>query len=400
MSSKSIVSLFSGCGGLDLGFSKAGFDVAWANEFDREIWETYEANHPDTVLDRRDIRNISSADILNCVGIIGGPPCQSWSEAGRQRGITDDRGKLFMQYIRILKDKQPQFFMAENVFGMLHGKHRDALSNIITGFNKAGYVVTYKLLNAVQHDVPQERKRLIFVGYHLDLNKTFDFDKIQKHPVRTLRDAIWDLQNTEVLVPNHEYMTGGFSSMYMSRNRVRGWDEPSFTIQAGGRHAPIHPQANKMINVGKDKWIFDPASPHPYRRLSIRECARIQTFPDEFVFHYRNLAAGYKMVGNAVPVNFAEAIAKAIHEDLFGSEFVQLKNGQSAKIGELGEEVLRSLGAWDAWIVGSPQTLNKYYMQGWESSARQAAADLDRNLEEVTEQRNFWDVERSGTTNT
>ncbi len=331
MSNKSIASLFSGCGGLDLGFSHTGFDVVWANEFDREIWETYEANHPDTSLDRRDIRKIPSSDIPDCIGIIGGPPCQSWSEAGCQRGITDDRGKLFMQYVRILKDKQPRFFMAENVSGMLHSKHSDAVKNIIAEFNEAGYVVSHKLLNAVEHNVPQDRKRLIFVGYHVDLDKVFDFDKVQKHQVRTLRDAIWDLQNAKAL--NHKYMPGGFSSMYMSRNRVRSWNEPSFTIQAGGRHAPIHPQANKMINVGKDKWVFDPDSPHPYRRLSVRECARIQTFPDDFVFHYRNLAAGYKMVGNAVPVNFAGAIAKAIHEDLFGEKFVQLQNGQLVKVG-------------------------------------------------------------------
>jgi DNA (cytosine-5)-methyltransferase 1 len=102
----------------------------------------------------------------------------------------------------------------------------------------------------------------------------------------------------------------------MSRNRVRSWDDPSFTIQAGGRHAPIHPQANKMILVEQDKWIFDPNSPKSYRRLSVRECARIQTFPDRFIFKYSNIADGYKMVGNAVPVNFAMALAKKIYTDI------------------------------------------------------------------------------------
>ena len=102
----------------------------------------------------------------------------------------------------------------------------------------------------------------------------------------------------------------------MSRNRVRTWNEPSFTIQAGGRHAPIHPQARKMIWLEKDKWMFDPNSPKPYRRLSVRECARIQTFPDTFIFKYENIANGYKMVGNAVPVNFAKALASQIIEDI------------------------------------------------------------------------------------
>ena len=102
----------------------------------------------------------------------------------------------------------------------------------------------------------------------------------------------------------------------MSRNRVRSWSEPSFTIQASGRHAPLHPQASKMILVGKDKRIFDPNSPLPYRRLSVRECARVQTFPDDFIFKYKYIADGYKMVGNAVPVNLARVLASKIFEDI------------------------------------------------------------------------------------
>ena len=328
---KAIVALFSGCGGLDLGFRKAGFNVVWANEYDKDIWESYEKNHLDTVLDRRDIREILSAEIPECVGIIGGPPCQSWSEAGSQRGINDERGKLFLDYVRILKDKQPLFFLAENVSGMLHKKHQVALNNIIAAFEEAGYVISYKLLNAIGYNVPQDRKRLIFIGYHVNLKKRFNFGLLkQSAKISTLRETIWDLRESVVSalgtnktnreschVPNHEYMTGGFSSIYMSRNRVRTWDEASFTIQAGGRHAPIHPQANRMIHVEKDKWIFDPNSPQPYRRLSVRECARIQTFPDDFIFHYKDLAAGYKMIGNAVPVNFSYALAEAIYADLF-----------------------------------------------------------------------------------
>jgi DNA (cytosine-5)-methyltransferase 1 len=111
-------------------------------------------------------------------------------------------------------------------------------------------------------------------------------------------------------------MIGGFSSMYMSRNRVRSWDEQSFTIQAGGRHAPIHPQAPKMKFIEQNKRIFVPGKEHLYRRLTVRECARIQTFPDDFIFYYDKVAAGYKMVGNAVPVNLAHFLAKAIKKQL------------------------------------------------------------------------------------
>lgn len=322
-----IVSLFSGAGGLDKGFEKAGFDVIWANEYDPTIWETFQLNFPKVVLEKRSITQISSEDVPSADGIIGGPPCQSWSEAGAGRGINDRRGKLFYDYIRLLKEKQPKFFLAENVSGILHPRHREAFLKIIKEFEDAGYAVSYKLLNANDYNVPEDRFRVIVVGYRKDLNKKFEFPVgLSIKPV--LKDAIYDLRlakpakegnktNGDALkIPNHEYMNGGFSTIYMSRNRVRSWNEPSFTIQAGGRHAPIHPQAPKMKFIEQNRRVFVPGKEHLYRRLSVRECARIQTFPDDFVFKYKNIADGYKMIGNAVPVNFAYYLAKKIYEDL------------------------------------------------------------------------------------
>ena len=321
-----IVSFFAGAGGLDLGFQKAGFDVIWANEYDKDIWETYEKNHPNTKLDRRSIVDIQSDEVPECDGIIGGPPCQSWSEAGSLRGINDKRGQLFYDFIRILEAKQPKFFLAENVSGMLLERHSEALKNIKELFKNAGtgYELSFKLLNASDFDVPQDRKRVFFVGIRKDLNFKFEFPQPLKKKV-TLEDKISDLQNTVVpakegnktnkencKVSNHEYMIGGFSSMFMSRNRVRSWDEQSFTIQAGGRHAPIHPQAPKMKFIEQNKRVFVPGKEDLYRRLSVRECARIQTFPDNFTFHYNHISAGYKMIGNAVLVNLAKHLAKSI----------------------------------------------------------------------------------------
>lgn len=322
-----IVSLFAGAGGLDLGFEKAGFQIAWANEFDNSIWETFEYNFPKTKLDKRSIIEIPSDNIPDTEGIIGGPPCQSWSEAGAGRGIKDRRGRLFFEYIRILKDKKPLFFLAENVSGMLLPRHREAFNDILNQFRDLDYNVSVALLNAHHYGVPQDRKRVIFVGLHKKTGKTFEFPKrLLKRP--TLKDAIWDLKNsakpagsynktnTEIDISNHEYMNGGFSTIFMSRNRVRNWNEPSYTIQAGGRHAPIHPQAPKMIFVEQDKRIFAPGKEELYRRLSVRECARIQTFPDNFIFKYKSVADGYKMVGNAVPVEFARHLALKIKADL------------------------------------------------------------------------------------
>ena len=195
-----------------------------------------------------------------------------------------------------------------------------------------GYDLSFKMLNAADYNVPQDRKRVIFVGIRKDLKKDFQFPSPLNKKV-SLEEAIGDLRDSEVpakdknqtnkescKIPNHEYMIGGFSTMYMSRNRVRAWDEQSFTIQAGGRHAPIHPQAPKMELVGKNHRIFVLGKEDLYRRLSVRECARIQTFPDDFIFYYKNISAGYKMIGNAVAVNFAEILANQIKSTLIVKE--------------------------------------------------------------------------------
>jgi len=325
--SPKLISLFSGAGGLDLGFVRAGFDIVMANEYDSTIWETYEKNHA-TPLIRGDIRKISSADFPECDGIIGGPPCQSWSEAGSLRGIDDPRGQLFYEYIRLLKDKKPKFFLAENVSGMLAKRHSDAVKNIVNLFEEAGYDVYIELLNASNFAIPQDRKRVFYVGIRKDLGCTFNFPEPIRKKV-TLSQAIGDLQDTVIPAQaknktngdicklcNHEYMIGGFSSIFMSRNRVRSWDEQSFTIQAGGRHAPIHPQAPKMVFIEQNKREFVKGKEDLYRRLSVRECARIQTFPDNFKFYYTDLSDAYKMIGNAVPVRLAYVMALAIRQAL------------------------------------------------------------------------------------
>ena len=201
-------------------------------------------------------------------------------------------------------------------------------NNIKNMFADCGYNVKHALLNAWDYGAPEDRKRVILVGYREDLGIEFNFNNLEKVERRlTLKDAISDLPEPlpaldknktngdtgETL--NNEYFTGDFSSMFMSRNRIRTWDEPSFTIQAGARHAPIHPASDPMKKIDKDKWEF--SGPN-YRRLSIRECARIQTFPDNFKFIYTSLADAYKMIGNAVPVKLAEVIAKQIKSDLQG----------------------------------------------------------------------------------
>ena len=326
-----ILSLFSGCGGLDLGFEKAGFDIPIANEFDKNIWKTFEVNHPQTKLLKEDIRKIDAKTLPKDIdGIIGGPPCQSWSEAGSLKGIEDDRGKLFFFFFRILKSVQPKFFLAENVSGMLADRHSEAVKNIIKMFEECGYDVSLTLVNAKDYGVAQERKRVFYIGFRKDLNIKFDFPKGSTEDDNnkiTLRDIIWDLQDSAVpdgeknqhnpnAINNNEYFIGSYSPIFMSRNRVKSWDEQAFTVQASGRQCQIHPQAPKMIKVDKNDCRFVEGKENLYRRMTIREVARVQGFPDNFKFVYNNTNDAYKMIGNAVPVNLAYEVACAIKKVL------------------------------------------------------------------------------------
>lgn len=327
-----ILSLFSGCGGLDLGFKKANFDIVAANEFDKTIWKTFELNHPETSLIKKDIRKIDADMDLpkNIDGIIGGPPCQSWSEAGSLKGINDERGQLFFDYIRILKNKKPKFFLAENVSGMLANRHIDAVNNIMQLFANCGYDVSLNLVNAKDYAVPQERKRIFYIGFRKDLNVNFQFpdgSTILDSQKITLKQTIFDLQDTAIpaleknkhnpkAINNNEYYTGSYSPIFMSRNRIKNWDEQAFTVQASGRQCQLHPQAPKMQKISTNKYIFAKGKEHLYRRLTVREIARIQGFPDDFKFDYTNINDAYKMIGNAVPINLSFEIAKAIKNSL------------------------------------------------------------------------------------
>ena len=330
-----IISLFSGCGGLDLGFERAGFNIPVANEFDKTIWATFKANHPQTHLIEGDVRQVTRKDIEPFLsgevdGIIGGPPCQSWSEAGALRGIEDARGQLFYDYIRILTEFRPKFFLAENVSGMLANRHSEAVQNILKLFREAGYNVSLTLVNAKDYGVAEERKRVFYIGFRDDLDVQFQFPQgstAEDDKKLTLRDIIWDLQDTAVpagpknhhnpaAVNNNEYYTGDFSSIFMSRNRVKSWDEQAFTVQASGRQCQLHPQAPKMVKMDKDVCRFVKGQEHLYRRMTIREVARVQGFPDDFRFVYEETNNAYKMIGNAVPVNLAYEIACGIRAAL------------------------------------------------------------------------------------
>lgn len=192
-----------------------------------------------------------------------------------------------------------------------------------------GYDVQLKMLNAKDYEVPEDRDRVFYIGFRKDLGINDYNYPSPVGPRVTLRQAIGDLQDSAIpaleknhtngdacLVFNHEYYIGGFSPIFLSRNRVRGWDEQGFTVQASGRQCQLHPQAPKMVKIDSNQQAFVPGKEHLYRRMTVREVARIQTFPDEFKFIYDDVNMGYKMIGNAVPVNLAYHIAMSIRDAL------------------------------------------------------------------------------------
>ena len=322
-----LISLFSGAGGLDLGFQIAGFRIMIANEIDAKICPTFRANFPDVHLIEGDIRKLSPSDFPDDIdGIIGGPPCQSWSEGGKQLGLDDERGKMFLTYIDFIQAKQPKFFVIENVKGILGDKHFQTFMKMLDQLKNAGYVVHYQLMNAMDYHVPQERYRVFVVGIRRDIDVNYQFPQPDNSCFIALRQAIGDITEeprkyTSERVDtrydkwlNHDVYMGPFDERFMARNRVRGWNEVSYTMQAKARNCPLHPQAPKLVYVSRDNQIFRPGYEHLYRRFSVRECARIQTFPDGFRFIYHDVCDGYKMVGNAVPPRLGRAIALSVKE--------------------------------------------------------------------------------------
>lgn len=295
-----VVSLFSGCGGTDLGFHLAGHNIIYANDIDKTACETYKINFPDVNVAVGDIRKIKSfpeGEIL-----LGCYPCQGFSYAGK-REPEDSRNMLYLEFARALRAIKPKFFVVENVKGMLSISGQRIFKNMLKLFKRCGYRVSYKLLNAQDYGVPQNRERVFIVGVRKDINFDFQFPE-KTNKVNYMEDALDGLPRQKL----KDISYSKYSYIYMSRNRKKEFNETSFTIQAGGQHAPLHPKSCMMVKIKKDVCRF---SGKRYRRLSYRECARVQSFPDSFKFS-GGLMERYKQVGNAVPPLLSFMIASKI----------------------------------------------------------------------------------------
>lgn len=301
------VSLFSGCGGTDLGLMKAGIDVVFANDINKWACETYEKNLGLNIVhsDVRKIKTFPKADIL-----AGCFPCQGFSWARRKTG-PDPRNLLYLEFARALEQIKPKAFMTENVKGLVSKNGMETFQDMLLKFGRH-YDVSWKILNAKNYGVAQDRDRVFIVGTRKSLKKSYSFPEPSHGPGKrkyvTLRKTIGGMRKPK----EDEVYSKGFSWHYLSRNRKRKWNEVSFTIQASGRHAPLHPSGPQPVHVGKDKFILPkPLSSH--RRLSYKECALIQSFPKNFIFE-GYLESKYNQIGNAVAPLVSEAIGKSISE--------------------------------------------------------------------------------------
>ena len=297
------VSLFCGAGGLDLGFDKAGFKIIWANDFDADACKTHQ-NWSNAEVVCGDISKIDMSKIPVSDVILGGFPCQGFSLSG-PRKIDDSRNVLYKHYVKLVKQNQPLVFVGENVKGLLTMGNGQIIEAIIEDFSQCGYNVFYKLVNAKNFGVPQDRERIIIVGFRKDLNIT-DFSLPESNgETSTLADALADLPPAKA----DEICTAPYSSRYMSRNRKRNWNEVAYTVPAMAKQVTLYPGSPDMVKVDKDLWEFGAGS--ETRRLSWREVAAIQTFPKDIAF-FGDLTSIYKQIGNAVPVKLANFVANYI----------------------------------------------------------------------------------------
>ncbi len=310
-----VVSLFSGCGGLDLGlegdfyylgnyYKKNPFKVIWANDINEKACQTYKLNFNDVEVVCEDINNIlyptqnPQVNLFNTTIpfadiVVGGFPCQDFSLAGKRKGLKAERGKLYQKMADVIKKIQPKVFLAENVKGLLSAEEGNAIKKIVSDFSDIGYNVSYKVFNTADYGVPQMRERVIILGIRNDLNVQFNWpepthsaNNNKYKPWVTIKDAIGDLENEEIhnSLPNHDYSK---AKLFKGKqgNTVTKADKPAPTMRAE-HHGNIEFHYNLP------------------RRLSAREAARIQTFPDNFVF-LKSTSDAYRQVGNAVSPVFS-----------------------------------------------------------------------------------------------
>jgi len=305
-----IVSLFSGAGGLDLGLVQAGHNIIWANDIDADSVNTYRQNIGDHIV-HADIKDVHLDDIPQSDVVVGGFPCQGFSLANLRRNENDGRNQLYIFFRNVIRAKQPSFFIAENVKGILSLGGGNAIKTIISDFEAAGYLTKLHLVNMADYGVPQTRQRVIIIGQRRDVAGRFLFQfpvptngkDGHPNPWISVRQAIQHFPDPDTPndIPNHIYSSYKLAFRNFTGHRHTDPEKPSPTILArgnGGGGVCAIPHYNGL------------------RRMTIRESAAVQTFPDNFVFSGA-MNSCYRQIGNAVPPHFAR---------LLGNELQRIEN--------------------------------------------------------------------------
>lgn len=362
-----VLSLFSGCGGMDFGVKEAGGHVIFSNDVLADACKTLTKYFSDADVRNEDVAGISA--FPNADVVVGGYPCQSFSMAGNRNPKKDERTNLYKQFLRVVDLVRPKYFVAENVSGLKQLGSGTFLKEQLDAYGKAGYMVSYQILNAKDYGVPQSRKRLFIVGVRKDLNQTFEFPEATHgkttkalnllKPYASHGEAIKGLP----LWPEGEFYErphdpeGHFSWYYMSRNRKAKWDDPAFTVVANWRHITLHPASplmtltwSNLADGFKQRWDFSDQYEHlepdserqkldKARRLSWRECSLIQTFSSNFE-PAGDVASKFTQIGNAVPPK----LAKALFTHLFtGAGLVDALSSAAAELPKKTPELAYAL---------------------------------------------------------
>jgi DNA (cytosine-5)-methyltransferase 1 len=330
MSKPSVISLFSGCGGMDLGFSQAGFDIVYANDIDESVQATYEYNIGK--IEIKDFTSVEKSALPDGDVVIAGIPCQPFSSAGKRLSTKDKRGQLFEQVMDVLVIKKPKIVIFENVRGFLSAKDEHGMimpERIRQELHQVGYKLYYQLLNAADYEVPQNRHRVFLIGIREDIDRGFYFPSKVKLPKTCLSvDSVISKPMPEDEIVEHwrlspqalallPYIPEGGSwknipydqlppRLKNIRDQMKKYRSPNFYRRfsrseiMGTITAASTPENSGIIH------------PLENRRYSVREIARFQTFPDEFKFIGTSVNNKYKMIGNAVPVKLAYHLARSI----------------------------------------------------------------------------------------
>ncbi len=314
MESLKVASLFCGCGGTDVGLL-GGFDflgenyasnpmeIVYANDIEESACRIFEENFG-VVPDRRDIRTVPASEIPEIDILTGGFPCQSFSivaQNPKRLGYKDERGMLFFEMCRILREKQPKCFIAENVKGLLSANKGEAFPLIISEFQKSGYQVTYKLVNAAAFGVPQKRERVIIVGIRNDLGFKYEFpeDLLAEDDYAVLGNVVENQVDEKYFFSEKAVQGMRAAKRDMNKGRAQDLNKPCNTVGAHLAKVSLNSTDPVLLDDGR------------YRRFTPREVARIQSFPESFKLIGVE-GAQYRALGNAIPPVMLWHIARGV----------------------------------------------------------------------------------------